>query len=142
MGEIEPKILKRDAMGRVSYRPEQREALLDEFERRGIKGAVFARAVGISYSTFASWIQKRRHARGDYRMRPPTVAGRVPQAPPAMRFVEAGLAVPACQEEGAAVAGPPLPVHLPCGARLLVADERQAVLAARILEALAPGTPC
>jgi len=44
-------------MGRVSYRPEQREALLDEFERRNIKGAVFARAVGISYSTFASWIQ-------------------------------------------------------------------------------------
>ena len=54
-------ILKRDVLGRVGYPRGQREALLDEFERSGLKGAAFARTVGISYPTFASWIQKRRH---------------------------------------------------------------------------------
>lgn len=33
MGANALKILKRDAVGRVSYRAEQREAILDEFER-------------------------------------------------------------------------------------------------------------
>jgi hypothetical protein len=43
MGTNALKILKRDAVGRVSYRAEQREAILDEFERSGLKGAAFAR---------------------------------------------------------------------------------------------------
>jgi len=148
MGEMEPHIFKRDAAGRVSYSAERREELLDEFERRGMKGAAFARMAGISYPTFATWIQKRRHARGDYRMRPPAIAEVVPRRAPAMRFVEAELAIGGEGEVAppASCAGggvpPPLPVHLPCGARMLVGDERQAVLAARILETLAPGRPC
>ncbi len=52
-------------MGRVHYSREQREALLDEFEHSGLKGAAFVRTVGISYPTFANWIQQRRLARGD-----------------------------------------------------------------------------
>jgi hypothetical protein len=59
-------ILKQDALGRVNHTAEQREALLDEFERSGLKGLPFARMAGINYQTFASWIQKRRRARGDY----------------------------------------------------------------------------
>lgn len=62
------KILKRDAVGRVSYSAGQREAILDEFERSGLKGAAFARMTGLQYQTFALWIQRRRHERGDYRM--------------------------------------------------------------------------
>ena len=42
-------ILKRDALGRIGYPRSRREALLDEFERSGPKGAAFARTVGISY---------------------------------------------------------------------------------------------
>ena len=38
-------ILKRDALGRVTITREQREALLDEFERSGLKGMPFARMV-------------------------------------------------------------------------------------------------
>jgi hypothetical protein len=38
MGANALKILKRDAVGRVSYRAEQREAILEEFERSGLKG--------------------------------------------------------------------------------------------------------
>jgi hypothetical protein len=50
-----------DHMVRVSRR--RREALLDEFERGGTSGAQFADYVGIKYSTFANWIQKRRRPR-------------------------------------------------------------------------------
>ena len=39
MEEAGPAIMKRDAAGRVSYTERQREALLDEFERSGLKGA-------------------------------------------------------------------------------------------------------
>ena len=56
-------ILKRDSLGRIGYLLEQREALLDEFDCSGLKGAAFARTVGICYATFANWMQKRRHAR-------------------------------------------------------------------------------
>ena len=41
MDDSKSTILKRDATGRVSYSPEQRAALLDEFERSGLKGAAF-----------------------------------------------------------------------------------------------------
>jgi hypothetical protein len=54
MDDSKPTILKRDATGRVTYSVEQREALLDECERSGLKGAAFVRTVGMSYPTFAS----------------------------------------------------------------------------------------
>jgi hypothetical protein len=38
MGANALNILKRDAAGRVRYRAEQREAILDEFERSRLKG--------------------------------------------------------------------------------------------------------
>jgi len=59
-------ILKRDVLGRVTIPKAQREALLDEFERSGLKGKPFARLVGVNYQSFACWIQKRRRERGDY----------------------------------------------------------------------------
>ena len=77
------KILKRDALGRVTLTGEQREALLDEFERSGLKGKPFARLAGVNYPTFASWIQKRRHARGDYARAPrrqASAGGKSPRA--------------------------------------------------------------
>lgn len=40
-GAERPTILKRDALGRVSMSREQRETLLDEFERSTLKGAPF-----------------------------------------------------------------------------------------------------
>jgi hypothetical protein len=40
MGTNALKILKRHTVGRVSYRAEQREAILDEFERSRLKGAI------------------------------------------------------------------------------------------------------
>jgi ATP-dependent helicase YprA (DUF1998 family) len=48
MGANALKILKRDAVGRVSYRAEQREAILEEFERSGLKGAALAVTVPVT----------------------------------------------------------------------------------------------
>jgi hypothetical protein len=53
-------ILKRDRRGRVWVPRARREMLLDEWERSGGSAAQFADYVGIRYSTFANWIQKRR----------------------------------------------------------------------------------
>jgi transposase len=39
---------------------EQREAVLDEFERSGLPASKFAAHIGVKYPTFASWVQKHR----------------------------------------------------------------------------------
>jgi len=60
-------ILKQDALGRVRVPKERREEMVDAFEASGMSGKAFAEQHGINYQTFASWIQKRRRARGDYK---------------------------------------------------------------------------
>lgn len=138
------KILKRDALGRVTLTGEQREALLDEFERSGLKGKPFARLAGVSYPTFASWIQKRRHARGDYARVARGQAAAGGEAPRALSWVEAVLASPqsaapgTCNGTGATA----LHLNLPGGAHLTIATPQQAVLAAQLLKALAPSASC
>lgn len=124
----EPEIMKRDAVGRVSYTVQQREALLDEFERSGLKGAQFALAAGVKYQTFAHWLQQRRHARGDY-----DAQGRNGT----MRLVEAVVAQAPAPSVAATMDEGPLEVHLPGGARMLVATTHQAALAAQVIHALA-----
>ena len=58
------RILKVDTAGRVWTPREQREAVLDEFERSGLPATKFAAHIGVKYPTFASWVQKRRQAAG------------------------------------------------------------------------------
>ncbi len=126
------KILKRDALGRVTLPRERREALLDEFERSGLPATQFARAASVHYQTFASWVQKRRHARDEYADLPPA-------APAALRLLEV-VAAAGPEERCAPVAAMPsaaaLEVTLPGGAKLLVASTAQVELAAQILKAL------
>ena len=102
-------VLKRDLLGRVTTPKAQREALLDAFERSGLKGTSFARIAGVNYQTFASWIQKRRRERGDYVVcQTPSAKGLAPLARPSsrrdssqadrrrsVRFMEAVMASPA-----------------------------------------------
>jgi hypothetical protein len=137
MSDFPSTILKRDATGRVHCSREQREALLDEFERSGLKGAAFVRTVGISYPTFASWIQQRRHGRGDYRHKGERAAAKGPKEP---RWIEATMS--GSPQPVSSATAPPLRVELPCGSRLLVGDARQADLAARLLQALKPAVSC
>lgn len=123
-------ILKRDALGRVTVTREQREALLDEFERGGLSGTRFARMVGVNYSTFAYWAQQRRHARGVYA----PLGRKAASAPPAgaLRLMEA---VPVALMSARASGGA-LEVLLPGGARVLVADAHQVALTAQLINAL------
>ena len=132
-------ILNRHALGRIGYPRGQREALLDEFERSGLKGAAFARTAGISYATFANWIQKRRHARGDYGAA--SRAGRT-EAKPRPRWLEAAVPQPPAPAPVLVEPAAPLAVELRCGTRLLVGDARQAALAAQFLQALQSSAPC
>lgn len=62
----EVQILKTDVLGRVTMPKEKREAILDEFEQSAMSGQKFAEYIGVKYATFATWIQKRKKARGEY----------------------------------------------------------------------------
>jgi len=122
-------VLKQDVLGRVKTPPARREQLLDEFEQSGLPGLKFAALAGINYQTFATWAQKRRRQRGDY------AAGKVKAAKPSVQWLEAVISPP----PGSAVKAGAifLVLHLPGGARVEVADEKQALLAAVMLRALA-----
>jgi transposase-like protein len=121
-------VLKRDALGRVTVSRDQREALVDEFERSGLKGAQFARLAGINYGTFAYWMQQRRHQRGDYAgMKPMKVAARSSM----LRLVEA-VPTPGSHSGGICA----LEVKLPGGASVRIDSHTQAALAAQLIKAL------
>ena len=121
------RILKVDTAGRVWTPREQREAVLDEFERSGMPASKFAAQIGVNYPTFASWVQKRRKRRDD------GIARSRSKEPAALQWVEATV------DEAKAGAARTLMVHLPGGARLEVGDAAQAVLAAQVLRALCGG---
>jgi hypothetical protein len=120
------RILKVDTAGRVWTPREQREAVLDEFERSGLPASKFAAHVGVKYPTFASWVQKRRRRRGEG-------AACARREPAALKWVEARV------DEAKAGAAGTLIVHLPGGARFEVGDAAQAALAAQLLRALCGG---
>jgi len=117
-------ILKTDVLGRVKTPMARREQLLDEFERSGLTGQKFAAVVGIKYQTFATWAQKRRRQRGAY----PAVKG-----PRQLRWLEAVVE----EGQGGGDKKPlPLMLELPGGAKVQIADAKQAALAAVLLQAL------
>ena len=99
---------------------EDRDALLDEFERSGLSGNRFAAKAGVKYQTFCAWVRKRRGTAGSNRN----------AAPGKVRWLEATV------ESRGGGGGDPLEVDLPCGARLRIASREQAVLAAELLSHL------
>jgi transposase-like protein len=128
-------VLKTDVLGRVRTPVERREALLEEFERSGVSGKKFAALVGVNYQTFASWVQQRRKARGQYPLvgKKPGARVRVPEA---LHLVEAVIASEGIEKTGTGGRG--LCLQLPGGVRMEIHDARQAALAAELLRALAP----
>ena len=120
------RILKVDTAGRVWTPREQRETVLDEFERSGLPATKFAAHIGVKYPTFASWVQKRRQRRGGG-------ASRSRKELAALQWVEATV------DDAKAGTARALVIHLPGGARLEVGDAAQAVLAAQLLRALGHG---
>jgi hypothetical protein len=127
-------LLKQDVRGRVQTPTARREELLDEFERGGLSGGKFAALVGVKYSTFASWVAKRKRARaGKSGAKNTTSVG-------ALRLVEAML--PAGCEVHATSRAEALSVHLVGGMRLEITHESQARLAAALLKALEAARSC
>jgi hypothetical protein len=118
-------VLKTDRLGRVQTPVARREQLLDEFERSGLSGIKYAAVVGIKYSTFATWM-KRRRQRG-------ATAGAPVKPVDSMRWLEA--VVEQAQNPGAQNSGG-LVLELPGGARLQIGTVNQAVLAAALVRAL------
>ena len=131
--------LKRDVLGRVTVSRAQREALLDEFERSGLKGKPFAKLVGLNYQTFACWIQKRRRARGDYSTEGAAegLSSGTVKAPGSLRLIEAVATPGHATLRGDPARRPePLELILPGGAKLLVASSAQVALAAQLINSL------
>ena len=121
--------------------------MLDEFERCGVSAWEFASTIGVNYSTFAGWRQRRSRERAALGSASNKSSPKVPALPAGgLRWVEAVV-------DGSAVArGPVAPtesaphfagsaaksvhVQLPGGARLEIVDAAQAVLVAELLRAL------
>lgn len=62
-GGVESKVVPSDTLGRLRSSPEQRAALLAEYERSGMTAAAFARWSGVKYPTLAAWVAKARRSK-------------------------------------------------------------------------------
>lgn len=111
-GANEPELVetgeKRDALGRRRTPGERREELLAAYRASGQTQRAFARAEGITYTTFCTWAQAERKKGG----LPPAPAGRKRRGPggstSAVRFAEVSL-------PAGALPVPALEVRLPDG---------------------------
>jgi len=112
-------ILKTDVLGRVRMPREKRELILDRFEGSGMSGQAFAEYIGVKYTTFASWVQKRRRERGQYRAK----------AKGKLALVEAVVGEP---EQTAQT----VMVELPGGARVEMRGPQQAAAVAALIREL------
>ena len=124
--EEETLILKTDVLGRVRMPADRREAILDAFEQSGMSGQAFAKQVGIKYTTFATWIQKRRRESGKYPQR------KLPQSPPSqITFVEAQIEKPF-----EAALQTALEVQTAQGVKLMIRSQSEVTLAAELIRSL------
>jgi hypothetical protein len=120
---------KVDRLGRVKISQERRDALLVEFDRSGMSGQQFAKSVGVKYSTWASWVQKRRQAKGLIVEEKPAPEPVAVVAKQSMRWLEAQL-------DPTPAPSLALVVHGPNGIRFEIQDETQARLAGVVLKQL------
>ena len=110
-------IIRTGIDGRLRYSREQRQDLLEAFDRSGLSAMSFSRQHGVSYQTFIAWLRKRRES-GDI---PP------PNAP---AFAEVMLQQPAHDLSAG------LRILLPCGTVIEVPCRSALSLAAELITAL------
>ena len=120
----QPTLIRTDGLGRMQRTPEQRERILDEYERSGLSGPKFAALCGVKYQTFASWLARRKSRRQAPSKHP---AQRKPATP--VRWLEASV-----QPAGASTTG--LLLQLPGGVRVQISNEHHIPLAAALVRAL------
>lgn len=130
--EEQPLILKTDALGRVRMPKDRREAIVDAFEQSGMSGQAFAAHAGLKYSTFAKWVQKRRRARGDYKVKN-DAAG---EATPITLFETVVESEQALVPQGA------LEVETTDGLKLRIGSSAEVTLAAELLQTLRGPRAC
>jgi transposase len=118
-------MLKTDRRGRVRFTAVRRDRLIDEFQKSGMSAPRFCKVTGLSYSTFATWLQKHRRQRAALPERAPSAAA----VEWLETVVEKAPAAPASAHPDALV------VRLPSGATLEVATASQASVAASLLRA-------
>jgi transposase len=136
----EEQLLKVDCLGRVHTSGEQREAILEEFDRSGLPATRFAKLHGIKYQTFASWIQKRRRGQGDY------PAKKKAQAQVAAHgeatFTLAEVLLQSDSPQPATASENPILIHLPCGVRIELNHGDQLPLLVELLNILTHKSSC
>ncbi len=116
--------VKTDALGRTRTTKEQREAILNAFDKSGLSGPDFARVHEINYQTFASWRQKRRRKQGNH-PKAPAASKATGESLETFTLIEATVEPP--QQEDA------LTLEIGKGARLVITDSSQIPLAVELL---------
>lgn len=115
---IAPIPITTDELGRIRHSPEHKEALLNAYEQSSMSSLAFARKYGLTYSTFASWVRKRKDVRHQLESKNPAQD----------TLVEVTLASPQTASN--------LIVELGCGSRIHLSDSTQVPLAAALLKTL------
>jgi len=123
--KVDGELIKTDCIGRIRVSPQHREKLLDTFETSGMSGQKFAEHCGVKYTTFASWIQKRRRERSGYPAE---------HATPPDILLQSLAEVELAPERTAERDG--ITIELPGGARLVLNNQHQAPLAAALINNL------
>jgi len=118
----EPRLIKTDVLGRMHRTPEQRERILDEYERSGLSGPKFATLCGVKYQTFASWLARRKSRRQAGPKRPRREAAQV-------QWLEASVRPAQASNAG-------LLLQLPGGVRAQISNQYDIALAAALVRAL------
>lgn len=120
----EARLIKTDVLGRMHRTPEQRERILDEYERSGLSGPKFAALCGVKYQTFASWLARRKSQRSGGLKRQPQR-----KAITQVRWLEASVQPAEGSTDG-------LLLQLPGGVRAQIRNECHIPLAAALVRAL------
>lgn len=128
-------LLKTDILGRVTTPKDQREALLELFEKSAMSGAAFSRKHGLRYQTFASWRQNRRRERiAQGKEHPPALP--VPLKRSAIVFQEAGI------EQHQHSSCDKLTVEVSSGVRIHLESSGQIPMAAELIQTLQETPSC
>lgn len=116
----EPALIKTDVLGRMHRTPEQRERILDEYERSGVSAPKFAALCGVKYQTFASWLVRRKSRRQSHPKRKRSTR---------VQWIEASVQSPIASSTG-------LQLQLPGGVRAQLSNPEHIALAAALVRAL------
>ena len=115
---VDSPIIRTGSDGRLQYTPDQRQALLEAFDRGGMSALSFTRQHVIQYQTFIAWVLKRRESMSKPHPSKPTFAEVLLEQPPG--------GTPAAS----------LRIVLPCGTAIEIGSRAALPLAAELLSTL------